>query len=129
MKRQKMGFDKKMTIVLLIVGICIIGYFAVFLFINRSEGDPAFIFYEVSVNETLNRSVIQLEDKDIMNIKGLDVKQKDGKITMIYFRYSSTTPEISDEEFNAKYGSNPDKSLIQYLEYRGVYYYARERFS
>jgi DNA/RNA endonuclease YhcR with UshA esterase domain len=129
MGKQKMSFDKKFAIVLCIIGICIIGYFMVYLpFTTHNEGDPYFIFKEVPITETVNGSVIHLEDKDIMNIRGLDVRQLNGKITRIYFRYSDTIPEINDQEFNHKYGSSmEDPSSIRYLEYKGVYYYAEFR--
>ena len=130
MEKKKISFDK-MTIILLIVGICVTGYFFVIgPYINRGEGDPVFIFTEVPFSETLNSSVIHLQDKDIMNVRGLDVVLSNGKISSIYFRYSSTTPEISDQEFNTKYGSNPtNQSLRKYLEYDGKYYFARLRIS
>jgi len=129
MEKQKMSFYKKFAIVLCIIGICLIAYFMVFFpYLNRGEGDPYFMFTEVPVNEALNSSVIHLEDKDIMNVRGLDVRQENGKITSIIFRYSDTTPEISTEEFYQKYGSRlDDPSSRKYLEYKGVYYYATLR--
>jgi len=116
----------KLVITITIVfGICAIGYFMVFLpYTNRGEGDPFFDFIDVPVNDTINSSVIHLEDKDIMNVQGLDVRQENGKITRIYFRYSETTPEISTMEFKNKYGSRlGDPSSRKYLEYKGVYYF------
>lgn len=112
----------------IVLGVCVIGFFIGYIFIaTHGEGDPYFVFTEVPVNETLNGSIIHLEDKDIMNIRGLDVKQTDGKITRIYIRYSQTKPEINDNEFNMKYGSSPyDPSTRKYLEYQGVYYYTTE---
>jgi len=126
MEKQKLSFDKKLAIVLCIIGICIVGFFMVYLpFSTHGEGDPVFIFYEVSINQTANSSIIHLEDKDIMNIRGLDVRQENGKITRIYFRNSETTSQISIQEFYQKYGSNAeDPSSKKYLEYNGVYYYA-----
>jgi len=108
-----------------VFGICAIGYFMVFLpYTNRGEGDPFFDFIDVPVNDAINSSVIHLEDKDIMNVPGLDVRQENGKITRIYFRYSETTPEISTMEFKNKYGSRlGDPSSRKYLEYKGVYYF------
>ena len=109
----------------IVLGVCVVG--AVYLLtINHGEGDPYFVFYEVPFNDTFNNSVIHLEDKDIMNVRGLDVKQNDSKISRIYFRYSDTTPEISSQDFYLKYGSPPyNQSLRKYLEYKGVYYIAR----
>jgi hypothetical protein len=122
MEEKEWSFNKKMAIVLC---ICVIGIFAYYIFtVNHGEGDPFFVFIEVPVNETFNSSVIHLDDKDIINVKGLDVKQKNGKITFIYFRYSDTTPEISMTQFNQKYGSYPTR---KYLEYKGVYYYTELR--
>jgi len=126
MEKQKLSFDKKAVIALCIIGICVVGFFVVYLpFSTSNEGDPVFIFYEVPVNETANYSVIHLEDKDIMNIRGLDVRQENGKITRIYFRNSDTTPTISFQEFYQKYGSSAeDPASKKYLEFSGVYYYA-----
>jgi len=126
MEKQKMSFDKKAAIALCILGISIVGFFVVYLpFSTSNEGDPVFIFYEVPVNETANYSVIHLEDKDILNVRGLDVRQENRKITRIYFRNSDTTPKISFQEFYQKYGSSADDpALKKYLEFRGFYYYA-----
>jgi hypothetical protein len=125
MERQNMSFQKKIAI-LCVMGICVIGFFTVYLlFVVPGEGDPFFVFNEVPVNDTINRTVIHLVDKDIMNIRGLEVLQENGKITRIYFRYSKTIPEISSQDFNQKYGSRADDpSSRKYLEYKGVYYYA-----
>ena len=112
-------------IICIAFGICAIGYFLVFQ--PRAEGDPHFIFTEVPAEVTANNPVIHLEDKDILNIRGIEVQKKNGKLTSIYFRYSETTPEISDQEFNSKYGSYPgDPTLRKYIEYDRVYYYALE---
>ena len=131
MEKQKLSFDKKAVIALCIIGICVVGFFVVYLpFSTSNEGDPVFIFTEVPVSAMLNSSVIRLEDKDIMNVRGLDVEQENGKITRIYFRHSDTMPGISDQEFNKKYGSSPtNQSQRKYLEYGGRYYYARLRIS
>jgi hypothetical protein len=125
MEKQPMSFDRKSLIVLCILGICFLGYFMVIgPYLNRGEGDPRFFFYEVQPNETLNKSVIHLEDKDILNVRGLDVKFENGKIKGIIFRNSDTTPEIGFEEFRQKYGSRAgDPTSRRYLEYQGVYYY------
>jgi hypothetical protein len=120
MVEKSWSFNKKFAIALC---ICLIGILSYYLLTgNHGEGDPFFVFIEVPVNETLNSSVIHLEDKDIMNVRGLDVKERNGKITFIYFRYSDTTPEISTSQFNQQYGSYPSR---KYLEYKGVYYYAQ----
>lgn len=125
MEKQKLSFEKKFAIVLCILGICLIGYFGVVgPYLNRGEGNPEFYFFEVQPNEISNKSVIHLEDKDILNVRGLYVRQENGKITAIIFRYSDTTPEIGFEEFRQKYGSRAgDPSSRKYLEYKGVYYY------
>ena len=60
-----------------------------------------------------------------MNIRGLDVRQENGKITDIFFRNSRTRPEIGAYDFYQKYGSRiGDPSSRKYLEYKGIYYYA-----
>lgn len=117
---------KNALIILGILGICILAYFLVIgPYLNRGEGDPYFVFFEVSVNATLNRTVIHLEDKDIVNVQGLDVKFENGKLTRIYFRHSDTVPAIHEYDFYDKFGSRyDDPSSRKYLEYNGVYYYA-----
>ena len=122
-----MSFDRKMAILLCTIGIGVVAYFLVIgPYLNRGEGDPYFVFSEVSINATTNSSVIHLEDKDIMNIRGLEVNQENGKIARIYIRYSNGVPAINDQEFSQKYGSSPydSPSTRKYLEYKGVYYYA-----
>jgi hypothetical protein len=121
--------DKKINLIIIIAiafGICAIALFMVIgPYLNRGEGDPYFVFTEVPVSEPMNSSVIHLEDKDIMNIRGLDVRQQNGKITGVIFKYSDTTPDISYRDFNDKYGSRlDDPSSRKYLEYKGVDYYA-----
>ena len=125
---QNSDLNKKFIITLGIIGICVIVYFMViFPYINRGEGDPYFLFTEVPVDITTNSTVIHLEDKDIINIRGLDVRQGNGKITHIYFR-NSENPEITPWEFYSNYGSRlDDPSSRKYLEYNGVYYYATLR--
>ena len=92
--------------------------------VNQGEGDLYFKFSEVPVNEIANTTVIHLEDKEIMNIRGLDVVMQNGKIYRIYFR-NSQNPEINPYDFNLKYGSSiSDPSSRKYLEYKGVYYNA-----
>ena len=127
MEKQNFGLLYKFIIILCILGICAITYFMViFPYLNRGEGDPYFIFYEIPVNSTVNNSIIHIEDKDILNIKGLDVEQRNGKIFRIYFR-KSLNPSINDNNFYYKFGSRPgDLSSRKYLEYHGVYYYAVE---
>ncbi len=93
-------------------------------YLIRGEGDPYFGFYEVPVNATTNSTVIHLEDKDIMNIQGLDVKFENGKIISIHFRHSDTVPAIHEYDFSDMYGSRAgDPTSRKYLEYKGVYYY------
>jgi hypothetical protein len=126
MEREKSDINKKLVITLGIIGFCVIAYFFVIgPYLNRGEGDPYFIFIEVPVNATVNSTVIHLEDKDIMNVRGLDVKQENGKITTIIFRYSDTVPAIYEWDFYNKYGSRLDDPTIpkKYIEYKGVYYY------
>jgi len=120
MEKKNLDLIKKIVIVLCIIGVCAL----YLLFVNHGEGDPFFVFYEVQVNDTINSTVIHLEEKDILNVRGLDVRQKNGKIDRIYFRYSDTTPEISSNDFNLKYGSKlSDLTSRKYIEYKGVHYY------
>jgi len=118
---QNSDLNKKFIITLGIIAFCILAYLLVIgPYLNRGEGAPYFSFIEVPVNVTVNSTVIHLEDKDIMNIQGLDVKQENGKITTIHFRHSAIHPL----DFNYKYGSRAgDLSSRKYLEYKGVYYY------
>lgn len=117
---------KKIAIVLCSIGVCVtVLFIVVFPYLNRGEGDPYFAFTEVPVNETFNSSIIHLEDKDFIDVRGLDVKEENGKIAVIIFRYSDTIPEMSIQDFNDKYGSRlSDPSSGKYLEYKGIYYYA-----
>lgn len=121
---EKKQFDR-ITIIGIIFGICAIAFFMVIVpYLNRDEGNSYFMFTEVPVSETMNSSVTHIEDKDIMNIRGLDVRQQNGKITGIIFR-NSENPEISYWDFSIKYGTRlDDSSSKKYLEYKGVYYYA-----
>jgi hypothetical protein len=125
MEKQKLSFTEKFLIILFIIVICIGGYFMILLPLNlRGEGDPYFVFSEVPVEITANSMIIHLKDEDIMNIRGLDVKIENGKISRIYFR----NPEINQQGFIQKYGIDPyDISSRRYLEYKGVYYYAEYR--
>ena len=128
MENQKTKFSKKIVIALLIVAICGIVLFTYLAYITRDEGSPYFAFTEVSVNETANSSVIHLTDKDIFNLRGIDLIQQDGKISRMRFRSSEHNPAIKFWEFNGKYGSTlGDISSRKYLEFRGVYYYAEPR--
>jgi hypothetical protein len=104
---------------------CMIGYFWILLpYLNRGEGDPYFVFTEVPVNVTANSTIIHLEDKDILNVHGLDVRQENGKIIAIMIR-ESENPEISPWGFYGMYGSRwDDPTSRKYLEYKGIYYYA-----
>jgi len=118
---QNSDLNKKFILTLGIIAFCILAYLLVIgPYLNRGEGDPYFVFVEVPVSATVNSTVIHLEDKDIMNIRGLDVKQENGKITRIIFRHSAIHPL----EFRDMYGSDlSDPSSRKYLEYKGVYYY------
>jgi hypothetical protein len=127
MEKQNSDLNKKfkfVTIIGLIV-LCILAYLYVIgpYLAVRDEGAPYFSFIEVPINETINHTVIHLEDTDIMNIKGLDVVEENGKLITIYFRKSAIHPS----DFNYIYGSigDPfgDPSSRKYLEYKGVYYY------
>ena len=122
---QNSDLNKKFIITLCLIGFCILAFFLVIgPYLNRGEGDPYFVFVEVPANMTLNSTVIHLEDKDIMNIRGLDVKQENGKIISIHFRHSNTIPAIHEYDFRDRYGSRAgDPSSRKYLEYKGVYYY------
>jgi hypothetical protein len=123
MEREKLDLIKKIAIVL---GICLVGYFFIVgPYLGRGEGDPYFVFIEVPVNETVNSSVVHLEDKNLMNIRGLDVRLENGTITRIYVRSSETMPGFNLKELKEKIGSYPgNQSSRKFLEYKGVYYYA-----
>ena len=106
--------NRKTFLIFLIIGICILGSFLVIgTYLNRDEGGPYFGFIEVPFNATTNGTVIHLEDKDIMNVRGMDVKFENGKLAYVTFRDSGN---FSYHDFDDMYGS-------KYLEYRGVYYY------
>jgi hypothetical protein len=123
-----MKFNKKIIIALLIVAIGGFVLVTNLSFFTRDEGNPYLVFYEVSINETVNSSVIHLTDKDIFNLQGIDVIQQDGKISRMRFRYSDPNLAIQFSAFNSKYGSRPgDNTSRKYLEFRGVYYYAEPR--
>jgi hypothetical protein len=92
-----------LIIILIVFGICSAGYFLVILpYLNRGEGDPRFQFVEVPVSETINSSVIHLTDKDIFNVRGLEVKKWNEKIYSIVFRVSETSPGLSIQDFGHK---------------------------
>jgi len=122
-QRQEQNFEinKKFIITLGILAFCVYAFSLVISFyLTRGEGDPYFVFIEVPANATMNSAVIHLEDKDILNVKGLDVKFENGKLTSIRFRQSAIHPL----EFSDMYGSRAgDPSSRKYLEYKGVYYY------
>ena len=84
-------------IICIVIGICVIGYFLVYE-PHTHEGDPSFRFYEVPVSETMNKSVIHLEDLNILNTGKLEVIQVDGKIAEIFIRSSELTPDINLRE-------------------------------
>ena len=128
MEKQKTKFSGKLIITLLVVAICGIVLIANLSFFTRDEGSPYFAFHEVSVNVTANSSIIHLTDKDIFNLRGIDVVQQDGKISYILFRSSEPNPARQFWAFNQEYGSTlGDISSRKYLEFRGVYYYADPR--
>jgi len=59
MEKKNPDLMQKMVI------MCITGVCAVYLvFVNHGEGVPYILFSEVTVNDTINRSVIHPEDKD-----------------------------------------------------------------
>lgn len=124
MEKEKSDLTKKFKFVT-IIGVITLIALAYFFVIGpylavRDEGAPYFVFVEVPVNETINSTVIHLEEKDIMNIRGLDVTFENGKLSTIYFRKSAIHPS----DFNYMYGSRVgDPSSRKYLEYKGVYYY------
>jgi hypothetical protein len=125
LEEQNSGFIRKFVIIICIVGFFFFGYFMIFLpIMEQGSADRYFAFSEVPADQIGNRTVIHLEDKDILNVRGLDVKFRNGKISRIYFR-GSQNPEIESTDFNLKYGSTPeDPSSRKYLEYKGVYYIA-----
>jgi hypothetical protein len=125
MEKQNSRFKMKFVITLGLIVVCILAFFLVIgPYLTRGEGDPYFSFIEVPVNATVNSTVIHLEDKDIMNIQGLDVKQENGKIISIHFRHSDTVPAIHEYDFRDIFGSKiGDPASRKYLEYKGVYYY------
>ncbi len=105
LEKQNSDLNKKFKFVTIIglIALCGPAYLYVigpFLAV-RDEGAPYFVFVEVPVNETVNSTVIHLEDKDFMNILGLDVVQENGKLRTIYFRKSAIHPS----DFNYIYGS------------------------
>jgi hypothetical protein len=130
MEKENSDLNKKFKFVTIIglIALCILAYLYVIgpYLAVRDEGAPYFVFVEVPVNATVNSSIIHLEDKDIMNVRGLDVKFENGKISYITFRYSGT---ISYHDFNDMYGSEfgANSTSRKYLEYNGVYYYASLR--
>lgn len=119
-EKQNSGFDRIFFLGIII--FCILAYsFVIGPYLkNRDEGLSHFVFIEVPTNATLNSTVIHLEDKDIMNIRGLEVNQENGKLRSILFRQ----PSIHPLEFRDLYGSRAgDPGSRKYLEYKGVYYY------
>lgn len=123
--RMEDKFTNKLLALVVIIFIFLAAYFLVIgPYLNRHEGDTRFSFFEVSANETFNKSIIHLEDKDITNIRGLDTRFENSKLISIRFD-NGENPTISTREFYNKYGSHPtDLSQRKYLEYQGVYYYA-----
>ncbi|MFA5268808.1 MAG: hypothetical protein WC379_12630 [Methanoregula sp.] len=124
MEKEKSDLNKKFKFVIVfgLIALCVLAYLYVIgpYLAVRDEGAPYFSFIEVPVNETINHTVIHLEDTDIMNIKGLDVVEENGKLSTIYFRKSAIHPQ----DFRDMYGSRVgDPSSRKYLEYKGVYYY------
>jgi flagellar basal body-associated protein FliL len=121
MKKLDSKLIGKVAIVLFVAALVL---YIVFFFSDFThEGDPYLAFIEVPFNDTTNNTIIHINEKDIFNIPGLDVIQKNGKITRIYFRNPQNRENLI-QEFSNKYGSHlDDPSSRKYLEYRGVYYY------
>lgn len=124
MKKENSDSDMKFKFIIVfgLIVSCTLAYFYVIgpYLAVRDEGAPYFSFIEVPVNETVNNTVIHLEEKDFVNIQGLDVVLENGKLRTIYFRKSAIHPS----DFNYMYGSRVgDPSSRKYLEYKGVYYY------
>ena len=119
------NFDKKLIIIVCLIFFSVLAFLLIIgPYLNRGEGDPYFVFVEVPLNATVNSSIIHLQDKDILNIRGLDVKFENGKLITIHFRYSDTIPAIHEYDYRDMYGSRAgDPSSRKYLEYKGVYYY------
>ena len=124
-EKQNSDLNKKFIITIGIIAFCILAYlFVIDPYLHQGEGDPYFVFVEVPLNATVNSSIIHLQDTDILNIRGLDVKFENGKLITIHFRHSDTIPAIHEYDFRDMYGSRAgDPSSRKYLEYKGVYYY------
>jgi hypothetical protein len=126
-EKTKISPEMRTGMIICIAVFCFILYLLVINpYLSRGADDPSLIFIEVPKNITSNSSIIHLEDKDFINIRGLELSIKDGKILSIYLR-ASQNPEINLSDFSHKYGSHQsDLSQRKYLEYQGVYYYAIE---
>ena len=123
MEKERIGLSQKLLILSCLVVICVLVYFSVIVPSFGHEGDTVFHFYEVSYNETINSTVIHLNDNDFINIRGLYVRWKSGKLYSISFR-NSDNPAILPYAFNDNFGSQPgNDSSRKYLEYNGSYYY------
>jgi hypothetical protein len=124
MEKQKVSFEKKIGITICIIGFCLIAFFMIILpYVSRGEGDTVFMLFEVPNNETVNSTVIHLNDSDFINKQGMYVRWESGKLQSIAFRYSDN-PAILPSAFNDNYGSLPgNRSSRKYLEYNGLYYY------
>lgn len=124
---QNSELKKKFILTLGIIAFCILAYLLVIgpYLAVRDEGLTYFLFTEVPASETINHSIIHLEDKNIMNIKGLGVKFENGKLSTIKFGVSGNVPALYPNDFNDMYGTpfGADPASRKYLEYNGVYYY------
>ena len=126
MEKEKFGFRQKLLIFVCIVIICVLVFFSVLVpYFTRGDGDTVFRFFEVPYNETVNSTIIHLNDSDFMNKQGMYVRWDSGKLHSIAFRYSDN-PAILPSVFNDMYGSMPgNRSLRKYIEYNGLYYYGK----
>ncbi len=129
MENENSELNKKLKFVTIIglIALSILAYIFVIgpILAVRDEGLPYVIFTEVPAGETVNHSVIHLEEKDITNVKGLDVQYENGKLSIIKFGVSGNAPAIYPNDFNDMYGTpfGADPESRKYLEYEGVYYY------
>lgn len=125
-EKENSDLNKKFILTLGIIAFCILAYiFVIDPNLNRDEGLTYFLFTEVPASETINHSIIRLEDKDIMNIKGLGVKFEKGKLSTIKFGVSGNVPALHPNDFNDMYGTpfGANPASRKYIEYKGVYYY------
>jgi hypothetical protein len=67
---EKRTLDALKKIVIVLFVIIVLAYF---LYGSHGEGDLFFVFYEVPACDTINSTIIHLENKDIINVRGVDV--------------------------------------------------------